>query len=110
MHNTIIVKPHDLGLYASVNFSVIENSGYSHEELVAAFKAKDFGPVALAEDIFREVFAGFRGYIPDEKFFLDEKPRCLLVQDGDSIELVYDDHIVKYERWPTMSVWLLQKK
>jgi hypothetical protein len=98
----------ELGLKADVDFGPeVGNFGYRHEDVVAAFKAYGYKPVARTEDLFREVFSGFRGYIPDENFFVAEKPGCPLV-DGCS-ELRDDRYLFRHGGWAPKIVWLLEK-
>ena len=106
--NIITTTLEKLGLEAVVDFGPeVGNFGYRHEDAIAAFNAKGYKPVSRAEDLFREVFAGFQGYIPDENFFVAKKPDCPLV-DGCS-KITYDRYLFRHGGWAPETVWLLEK-
>jgi hypothetical protein len=98
----------EIGLKTTVDFGEeVGNWGYSHKDVVKAFKAKGLTPITKVEDLYQVVFHATNTYIPDQAFFEVDVPDCPY-KDGN--EFVRDEYLADHGGWAPGSKWVLVKE
>ncbi len=108
MTRFITITLEELDLQMTVDFGEeVGNCGYSHKDVVKAFKAKGLTPITNVEDLYQVVFHATDTYFPDQTFFEDDVPDCPY-KDGN--EFIRDEYLSHHGGWPPGSKWVLIKE
>jgi hypothetical protein len=106
--SVVVVTLEELGIIPSIPNEDDSELCFDHSQVVETFKALKLGPVLYVKDLLAIVMsAPFIGYVPDEKFFSEQKPNCPFFD----IEEFYESKFLDVNGgWQPRCKWLLEKE